>query len=368
MDIVLFIVSFALILIGCEFFTNGVEWLGKRLNLAEGAIGSVLAAIGTAMPETLVPLIAILLVGGETGEDIGAGAILGSPFMLSTLALFVCGMAVMLYAKRRGRTSMSVNGGLVRRDLRFFLIAYGMAAAVAFVPTDYSWLKWIVGLSLIPLYFFYMSITLRGGGSSEENDAEDLYLARGVGRINGKKKTESEVKTNGMEDEASEGFRKAVYESRPSLVLIIVQIAMGLTGILLGATLFVEQIQALADIVGLSPLILALIVAPIATELPEMYNCVIWIRQKKDIYAIGNITGAMVFQSCVPVMFGVLLTTWHLDLNNATDRLQALAIFIALLSATILYLRAKHDRLTKSGLILGGAFYLIFMILVLFYA
>ena len=55
-NIVLFIASFALILIGCEFFTNAVEWLGKKLNLAEGAVGSILAAIGTALPETLVPL------------------------------------------------------------------------------------------------------------------------------------------------------------------------------------------------------------------------------------------------------------------------------------------------------------------------
>ena len=52
-DIILFIASFALILLGCQFFTNAVEWLGKRLELAEGAVGSVLAAVGTALPETL---------------------------------------------------------------------------------------------------------------------------------------------------------------------------------------------------------------------------------------------------------------------------------------------------------------------------
>ena len=88
MDVIIFLLSFAVILAGCEFFTNGVEWAGKRFNLSEGAVGSVLAAVGTAMPETLVPLIAILMLGGEAGREIGVGAILGAPFMLATMALF----------------------------------------------------------------------------------------------------------------------------------------------------------------------------------------------------------------------------------------------------------------------------------------
>ena len=44
-----------IILLGAELFTNGIEWFGHRLNLAEGAVGSVLAAVATAMPETLIP-------------------------------------------------------------------------------------------------------------------------------------------------------------------------------------------------------------------------------------------------------------------------------------------------------------------------
>jgi cation:H+ antiporter len=60
LDAVLLIISFVVILAGSELFTNGIEWFGHKLELGEGAIGSVLAAIGTALPETMVPLIAIL--------------------------------------------------------------------------------------------------------------------------------------------------------------------------------------------------------------------------------------------------------------------------------------------------------------------
>src|SRR5512147_2529570 len=101
MDIFVFLLSFAVILVACEFFTNGVEWTGRRFNLSEGAVGSVLAAVGTALPETLVPLIAILMIGGDAGHEIGVGAILGAPFMLATLAMFVCGLSLLLFRKRR---------------------------------------------------------------------------------------------------------------------------------------------------------------------------------------------------------------------------------------------------------------------------
>ena len=79
MDLVLLAFAFVVILAGAELFTNGIEWFGHKLNVAEGAVGSVLAAVGTALPETMIPLIAILLGSGEGANEIGIGAILGLP-------------------------------------------------------------------------------------------------------------------------------------------------------------------------------------------------------------------------------------------------------------------------------------------------
>ena len=124
MDIVLLVGSLAIILVAAELFTNGIEWFGHKLNLAEGAVGSVLAAVATAMPETLIPVIAILgpvILGGtatESSQAVGVGAILGAPFMLSTLAMFVTGIAVIIFARRgRRRTDMRVNTGVLGRDV-----------------------------------------------------------------------------------------------------------------------------------------------------------------------------------------------------------------------------------------------------------
>src|SRR6186997_1330364 len=102
MELVELVIALAVILIAAELFTNGIEWFGHKLNLAEGVVGSVLAAVGTALPETMIPIIAILTGGGSSASHgVGVGAILGAPFMLSTLAMFVTGVAVLWVAKRR---------------------------------------------------------------------------------------------------------------------------------------------------------------------------------------------------------------------------------------------------------------------------
>ena len=63
MEYLLLLFSFAIILTGALLFTNAIEWLGHKLNLGEGAVGSIPAAVGTAMPETLIPIVAI--IGGS---------------------------------------------------------------------------------------------------------------------------------------------------------------------------------------------------------------------------------------------------------------------------------------------------------------
>ncbi|MCD1294735.1 sodium:calcium antiporter [Methanocella sp. CWC-04] len=361
MDLVLFLLSFAIILTGCELFTNGVEWTGKRFKLSEGAVGSVLAAVGTALPETIVPLIAILLIGGDAGHEIGVGAILGAPFMLATLALFVCGLSVLVFRKRRGTNKLKINGLLIRRDLKFFLLAYSLAAIAALTPPEYGFFKVILGYTLIPLYLVYVIYTLKTGETCDGGeDLKNLYFDNVIRKCTGKSGEPVQCPT----DMDGSGY-KVFNPPEPHTILIIIQVLAALAAIILGANLFVNQIKSIADIIGINPLILSLIISPIATELPEKFNSMLWIREKKDTFAIGNITGAMVFQSCIPVTFGIILTGWHLDLTNTVQFLEAVSIAIALFSGVVLYIRSSHKEMSMSGLMMGGLLYLIFIALVL---
>src|SRR4029450_9571186 len=102
-------------------------------------------------------------------------------------------------------------------------------------------------------------------------------------------------------------------EDPPHNIAIVVQVVVGLLMIVGGAELFVEEVVTLAEALGISALVLSLVLAPLATQLPENPNSVLWIRRDKDTLAVGNITGAMAFQSTVPMAFGLAVTDWDLD-------------------------------------------------------
>ena len=80
------IAAFVLVVGGAIGFTNAVEWLGKRLDLGQGAVGALLAAVGTALPESVIPVVALLAGGGAEKEQIAIVLIIGAPFLLGTLA------------------------------------------------------------------------------------------------------------------------------------------------------------------------------------------------------------------------------------------------------------------------------------------
>src|SRR5215218_5674824 len=168
------IFSLAAILGAAVFFTNAVEIMGERLHLGTGAVGSVLAAVGTALPETMIPLVAILgslLLGSSsaaTGE-IGIGAILGAPFLLATLALFIVGAAALGYKSRRKTGSeITADRQTAIPDLVFFLLCFILATAAGILSLP---LLLKIGLSVLLLvaYVLYVVRTVKKGGEAEED-------------------------------------------------------------------------------------------------------------------------------------------------------------------------------------------------------
>lgn len=328
-DVAFLVLGFGIILAGAELFTNAIEWLGKRLDLNQGAVGSVFAAVGTAMPETLVPIIALVFGGEVDREAIGIGAILGAPFMLSTLAFLITGLAILIYA-RRGRRPREVLAApaVMKLDLEFFIVVYTLVVAAGIVRL--GWLKYVLSAALFLTYGVYVYRTFTHAHAGEmDHDLPPLVLVRNGG------------------------------SSPPVYGFIIVQLAVALTGIVGGAKLFVAGISGLSTALGVPAFVLAVIITPIATELPEKFNSVIWVSQMKDTLALGNITGAMVFQSSVIPAIGMLLTPWVLH------GLELATTFIALGSAVTAYVQLRRTgKLSPYSLLLGGLFYLAFIVAV----
>ena len=272
--------AFALIIGGAILFTNAIEWSGKRLDLGEGAVGSLLAAVGTALPESLIPVVAVLS-GGES-EQVAIGAIVGAPFMLGTVAMLLVGASALAFRRRRSSGSeVTADDRSLRRDLGFFLPCFAIGIGLGLIDSTSIHIAGAVGLLIA--YGAYARRTVRHSGESE--DADDL-----------KPLTFDPSK-----------------EDPPRNIEIVAQLVVGLVMIVGGAELFVEEVVTVAEALGISALVLSLVLAPLATELPEKLNSVLWMRREKDTLAVGNITGAMAFQSTVPIALGLVVTEWDLD-------------------------------------------------------
>jgi cation:H+ antiporter len=340
MDIILLVVAFLVILVGAELFTNGIEWFGHKLGLAEGAVGSVLAAVGTALPETMIPLIAILLGGGRS-DEVGIGAILGAPFMLATLAMFVTGVAVLVSRRsRRTGPTLDVSGSVLVHDMRYFAVAYALAIGVAFLPAELAWPRIAVAGLLLVIYGVYVREHFQAEAGGGDPDLAPLRLHR--------------------LDRGAPG-----HPEPPRLRVVSVQVLLALGCIIGGAYLFVGAVTELSHSLGIDEVLLALIIAPIATELPEKFNSVIWVRQGKDTLAMGNITGAMVFQSAIPTSVALLFASsgWAVTSGSL---LAFASAGIAFLSTAIVFLPMARGRpLTGRTLLIGGPLYVLYVGLVL---
>jgi cation:H+ antiporter len=327
-NILMLFLALAIILLGATVFTNGLEWFGKKMNLSDGAVGSIFAAIGTALPETLVPIIAILFGSPEAGESIGVGAIIGAPFMLGTLALFISGVAVIVNRKKRpDYPKMRVDTVVMRRDMEYFLSLYTLAIICTFL--QHPVLKVFIAMTLFMCYGAYALKTIKGNGNHvvEESDLDPCYFAP--------------------------------KSHDPQFALILFQVMTSLFLIVWGSYIFVEKVQIISTQMGISPFILSMIIAPIATELPEKFNSVIWINKGKDTLAIGNITGAMVFQSSIITAIGIMMTPWHL--NHAAF----LTVLLTYASVGLAYAQIRIKKtLTPTTLLAGGVFYASFLVLV----
>jgi cation:H+ antiporter len=291
----------------------------------------VLAAVATALPETVVPIIAVFFGSAsvEVRENIGVGAILGSPLMLASLAMLLIGLAA--GTQRGWNTSLKPEISGFVRDLLYFLVAFLIGFLALFVPQHPAGLRLLTSAALVFLYVMYVVNTIR---------ASTMLVEHGHGTHAGNMLW---LKRLGLAH---------------NLASELGQLLVGLAFIIGGAKLFVHGVEQVADLTGVSVLVLSLLIIPVATEMPEKLNSMLWIRRGKDTLAFGNITGALVFQGSLLPAFGMQLGVWQ----PRQDILWAMGLtFAATLWILLLAIRRK---LTPTLLLLNGLVYLAFFLMI----
>jgi cation:H+ antiporter len=343
------------IYVACEWFVNAVEWLGARLQVGPVAVGTILAAAGTALPESVVTLVAVLFGSPAHGNDIAVGAAMGGPLVVGTVAYGVTG-AMLIWRKRRLRSAASsttsyggvgeraegaTGGGSVAlatresggdlagvdtvrlgRDQRWFLAIFAVKVGLGLVAFSIKpWLGWM----FFAVYVLYFVREMRDTGEQASDEGlEPLKLQR--------------------------------YRARPSNLAITAQTLVTLVVIFGASQLFVQQLEWAGPALGLPSAVVALLLSPIATELPEIMNAIIWVRQGKLQLALANISGAMMIQATVPSGIGILLTSWKFD--------TPLVLAGAATMASVLYLLwvLRAGRLTAGRLAAATGFYVAFAV------
>lgn len=287
MHVALLLGCAAAIYLACEWFVNAVEWLGVRLNMGTIAIGTVLAAIGTALPESVVTLVAVTFRHTKMSKDIGVGAAMGGPLVLATIAYGVTGW--MLIRRRR---SLTTGGGVPQPDLLGDV-------DLSQLPTDQKWF----------LSIFFVKVALGLVAFAYKPWCGLLFFAAYA--VYFMKEMRADAKAHSAAD--LEPLKLQPNKETPAGWAVLVQTVFTLIIIFIASQLFVTQLEWAGPQLGLSAAVTALLLSPIATELPEVMNAIIWVKQGKTSLALANISGAMMIQATVPSGLGILFTPWHFD-------------------------------------------------------
>jgi cation:H+ antiporter len=354
------------IYLACEWFVNAVEWLGVRLRMGTLAVGTVLAAIGTALPESVVTLVAVTLGHGPQSKEIGVGAAMGGPLALATVAYGVTGW--MMLSRRRGRAATPAatvaTVATPRATPRLVPVGAGDPPVDGTPPetppldvvtdppnpmagvnrrrlaSDQTWFLCIfvvkVGLGLV-------TFAVKPWLGLAFFAAYGAYFLREM-RADGEAHTDADL----------EPLKLQPRRSAPAGWAVAVQTLVTLLIIFAASQLFVAQLEWAGPALGLPAAVTALLLSPIATELPEVMNAVIWVRQGKTQLALANISGAMMIQATVPSGIGILLTPWRFDSALLLSGLVTMAAIVYLL------MLMRTHRFTPARLAFAGAFYAVF--------
>jgi cation:H+ antiporter len=324
----LFLLSAAAIYAACEYFVNGVEWLGQKLKLGATATGTVLAAFGTALPESAVTFVAVVM--GRTAEvrDIGVGAAMGGPLVLATIAYAVVGVALWSnrHRLRRSDTRVQVKHERLARDQAWFLSIFVVKCALGLIA--FAFKPWL-GVLFLAAYGLYVWRELKDDEASDDEELEPLKCRPRA--------------------------------ATPSMFAVLLQTVLALLVIAVASHVFVSQIEAIGVAIHLPPHLVALVLSPVATELPETMNALIWVRQGKERLALANISGSMMIQATIPSSLALFATPWMFDTPLiASGVITAIAI-------VYLWWLFRRGRVDGRRLVLVGLLYAVFAAFVAWY-
>lgn len=315
-------------LIGSWFFTNTMEYVSSRYRVGASFVGAVLSPILTSFPELVVFLVALLLYGNVSGEDVAVGTVIGEPFVVSTIIypiIFVIAI-IGFYLHYRSDMVLEVDRVLVAP----FIVV------VAFFPTvllpafmNSPQVRLVIAVFLLVIYLLYIYVMRVRQGLAIE-DYEGLYMLR-------------IIRTSRLREQ----------------LLLATQLAISVALLFVGSRVMVEGIIDLSRSLMLNVMGLSIIIVPTATVLPESITAAIWTLRGRDTMAIAALIGEKVLYSTVYPAIALIVTRWSLDIEALIS-----VIVVEAVSSIMLYHVVK-GRLTWDVAVIGLLGYIIYMLILM---
>lgn len=305
MEIVWLLISLVILYFGAEGLVSGASSLAKRIGISPLVIGLTIVSIGTSAPELVVSVKAAL--NGQSALSIGN--VLGSNFFNIGLIL---GLAALIYP-------LSVKRQLLKLDVPVMVLT-AVLFFLFFLDSRISRIEAVIFILLFVSYTVYL-----------------LFSSK-------KKNTKS--KNQGDEDE--------IRLSKHWLIDVLF-IGVGLTGLVYGSDLLVENATIIAERLGMSEAMIGLTIIAAGTSMPELATSVVAAIKKRADIAIGNVVGSNIFNILLILgVAGVIQPISTPDINYVDS------LFVIGISVLLWLFMKRSTRITRWQGVTFILFYLVY--------
>lgn len=246
-NFVFIIVGIAMLVLGGDTLVSNATHIGKRLGMSDRVAGLTICAVGTSMPEVFVSVTSTL--SGNSG--VAVGNIMGSDMANLLLILGVSAVIVPLnLAHRTTRVEVPMSIAAV------LIFAF-------FANTDNS-INAVEGGILLICFVLFIANSVIAGMREVEDDEK------------------AGVKT---EEEPDDGH---------SLVRDFIFIAIAIALLKFGADFVVDNAVAIANVLGVSQVLISLTIVSVGTALPELVTSSMAAFKGNADTAVGNVMGSVI--------------------------------------------------------------------------
>lgn len=274
-SVFLLLVGFVLLIRGADFFVDGSSSIAKLIGIPGFVVGLTVVAMGTSAPEAAVSITA----GLKGSNEIAISNVVGSNIFNLLVVAGVCAII----------KPYKIEGIMLKRD---FPVNIAISGALLVMMLLRSTLGLVDGLLLLLMFLLYNFIVIWSAFKNRDAQGEDD-------------------------------------EKKLSPMLSVLAIVGGLTAVILGGQLVVNNATAIAKALGLSETFIGLTIIAIGTSLPELVTSIVAAKKGESGLALGNVIGSNIFNILLILGLSSSLSSIAID-SSAVINVMVMTVVTAL--------------------------------------